>query len=145
MIPPLADVAERRDYGKSRRQVLHRDDQCHWKPPRTRPDPFDLLVDAGRDRLSELLPIRWARMAASPFGFFRGAVPCFFLGLIMSFQWVPFFRARKWPLFSSEIGSKTALQRPFCRPSTPSPAALQAATHFPSGRGFKNHTHTHCL
>jgi len=75
MIQPLADVAERRDYGKSRRQVLHRVDQCHWKPPRTRPHPVELLLDASRDRLSELLPIKWARMAASPFGFFRGAVP----------------------------------------------------------------------
>jgi uncharacterized protein (DUF2252 family) len=75
MIPPLADVPERRDYGKSRRQVLHRVDQCHWKPPRIRPDPVELLVDASRDRLPELLPIKWARMLASPFGFFRGAVP----------------------------------------------------------------------
>jgi uncharacterized protein (DUF2252 family) len=72
---PLADVAERRDYGKSRRQVLHRVDQCQWKPPRTRHDPVELLVDASRDRLPELLPIKWARMVASPFGFFRGAVP----------------------------------------------------------------------
>jgi uncharacterized protein (DUF2252 family) len=75
MIAPLTSVAERRDYGKSRRQVLHRVDQCHWKPPRTRPDPVELLVDASRDRLPGLLPIKWARMAASPFGFFRGAVP----------------------------------------------------------------------
>ena len=75
MIAPSADVAERRDYGKSCRQVLHRVDQCHWKPPRTRPDPVELLVDASRCRLPELLPIKWARMAASPFGFFRGAVP----------------------------------------------------------------------
>ena len=75
MIPPLANVVERRDYGKSRRQVLHRVDQCHWKPPRIRPDPIELLVDASRDRLPELLPIKWARMVASPFGFFRGAVP----------------------------------------------------------------------
>src|SRR5579859_3016465 len=75
MIAPLSDVAERRDYGKSRRQVLHRVDQCHWKPPKTRRDPVELLIDASRDRLPELLPIKWARMAASPFGFFRGAVP----------------------------------------------------------------------
>jgi Uncharacterized protein conserved in bacteria (DUF2252) len=34
-----------------------------------------LLIDASRDRLPELLPIKWGRMAASPFGFFRGAVP----------------------------------------------------------------------
>jgi uncharacterized protein (DUF2252 family) len=75
MFSPLAAVAERRDYGKSRRRVLHRVDQCHWRPPKTRPDPVGLLVDASRDRLSELLPIKWARMVASPFGFFRGAVP----------------------------------------------------------------------
>ena len=75
MIPPLADVAERRDYGKSRWQVLHRVDQCLWKPPGPRPNPVELLVDVSRDRLPELLHIKWARMAASPFGFFRGAVP----------------------------------------------------------------------
>jgi len=75
MVARLADVAERRDYGKSRRQVLRRVDQCQWKPPRTRRDPVELLIDASRDRLPELLPIKWARMVASPFGFFRGAVP----------------------------------------------------------------------
>jgi hypothetical protein len=75
MIAPLTDVAKRRDYGKSCRQVLHRIDQSHWKPPRTRPDPVELLVDASRGRLPELVPIKWARMVASPFGFFRGAVP----------------------------------------------------------------------
>ena len=63
-----------RDYGKCRRQVLPRVDQCHWKPPRTQPNPVE-LVDASHDRLPELLPIKWARMVASPFGFFRGAVP----------------------------------------------------------------------
>jgi len=75
MVEPLANFAERREHGKSRRQVLHRVDQCHWKPPKARPDPVDLLVDASRDRLRELLPIKWARMSASPFDFFRGAVP----------------------------------------------------------------------
>jgi uncharacterized protein (DUF2252 family) len=75
MTAPLAAVAERRDFGKSCRRVLHRVDQCHWKPPKTRPDPVELLVDASRERLSDLLPIKWARMVASPFGFFRGAVP----------------------------------------------------------------------
>jgi uncharacterized protein (DUF2252 family) len=75
MIPALADVGERREFGKSCRQVLHRVDQCHWNPPRTRPNPVEVLVDAGKDRLPELLPIKWARMVTSPFGFFRGAVP----------------------------------------------------------------------
>src|SRR6202035_3762326 len=75
MTTHLADVAERRDYGKSCRQVVHRVDQCYWKPPRIRPDPVELLINASRGRLPELLPVKWARMVASPFGFFRGAVP----------------------------------------------------------------------
>ncbi len=75
MVASSDNSAERRDYGKSRRQVLSRFDQSHWLAPRTRPDPVGLLVDAARDRLPELLPIKWARMAASPFRFFRGAVP----------------------------------------------------------------------
>jgi uncharacterized protein (DUF2252 family) len=75
MIPPFSDTAGRREYGKSCRRVLHRVDQSHWKLPKARPDPVDLLVQASRERLPELLPIKWARMAASPFGFFRGAVP----------------------------------------------------------------------
>ncbi len=29
--------------------------------PSTRHDPVELLVDASRDRLPELLPIKWAR------------------------------------------------------------------------------------
>src|SRR5208282_3954783 len=68
MVAPLASVAERRDYGKSRRQVLHSVDQCYWKPPRSRPDPVELLISASRDRMLKLLPIKWARMAASPTG-----------------------------------------------------------------------------
>ena len=75
MVAPLADVAERWAYGKSCRQVLHSVDQCYWKPPRSRPDPVELLISVTRDRIAKLLPIKWARMAASPFGFFRGAVP----------------------------------------------------------------------
>jgi uncharacterized protein (DUF2252 family) len=73
-VSPVA-VQERRDYGKSRQQVLHRADQRHWKPAKGRVDPVELLMHANRDRLPELVPIKWARMAASPFGFFRGAVP----------------------------------------------------------------------
>jgi uncharacterized protein (DUF2252 family) len=38
-----------------------------------RPDPLALLEEQGKSRLPELLPIRYGRMAASPFGFYRGA------------------------------------------------------------------------
>jgi uncharacterized protein (DUF2252 family) len=75
VVGPLVDARERRDYGKSRRQILHRVGQSDWKPARTRLDPVELLIAANRGRLPELLPIKWARMAATPFGFFRGAVP----------------------------------------------------------------------
>jgi uncharacterized protein (DUF2252 family) len=33
------------------------------------------LLAANRNRRQDLLPIKWQRMAASPFGFFRGAAP----------------------------------------------------------------------
>ncbi|HEV2021128.1 MAG TPA: DUF2252 family protein, partial [Terriglobales bacterium] len=75
MTIPMSTIAERREFGKSRRQVVHRVDQCEWKTAKNRPDAVDLLVVASEDRIAELLPIRWTRMAASPLGFFRGNVP----------------------------------------------------------------------
>jgi uncharacterized protein (DUF2252 family) len=44
-----------------------------WEPPTDRPDPIALLEEQGAQRMRELLPIRYGRMSASPFGFFRGA------------------------------------------------------------------------
>ena len=38
-------------------------------------DPVQLILASTAGRLPELLPIKFGRMAASPFGFFRGAVP----------------------------------------------------------------------
>jgi uncharacterized protein (DUF2252 family) len=38
-----------------------------------RPDPIGLLEEQAASRLPELVPIRYARMASSPFAFFRGA------------------------------------------------------------------------
>lgn len=74
---PAAAVGleERRAYGKSRRQVVHRVDQCEWCAHKQRPDPVELLLQIGKDRVAELLPIKWTRMNVSPFGFFRGSVP----------------------------------------------------------------------
>lgn len=44
-----------------------------WVPPVDRADPVAVLERQGRDRLPELLPIRYGRMAASPFAFLRGS------------------------------------------------------------------------
>lgn len=75
MAAPEQSITERREFGRSCRQVVHRVDQCQWKAAKNRPDPVDLIVAAARPRMPELLPIKWTRMGASPFGFFRGAVP----------------------------------------------------------------------
>ena len=71
----FAPLAERFAWGKSRRNAVSRAAQAEWRPKPGRPDPVDVLLAASRGRMAELLPIKWGRMAASPFGFFRGAVP----------------------------------------------------------------------
>lgn len=65
--------AERRQVGRALRKVVPRGLHAHWAPPASRRDPVDLLVETGRHRIASLLPIRYDRMRASPFGFFRGA------------------------------------------------------------------------
>ena len=44
-----------------------------WAPAADRPDPVALLRAQERTRVKWLLPLRHARMAASPFAFYRGA------------------------------------------------------------------------
>jgi uncharacterized protein (DUF2252 family) len=49
-----------------------------------RPDTLATLLKASHGRVPQLLPIKWGRMASSPFGFFRGAVPVMALDLARS-------------------------------------------------------------
>ena len=70
---PIPRAAERRERGRSLRSVLRRVDQGDWRPADNRPDPILLLEQVNRQRLRELVPIKMGRMAASPFGFLRGA------------------------------------------------------------------------
>ena len=44
-----------------------------WDLAADRPDPVALLEEQGKTRVAELLPIRYGRMLASPFAFYRGA------------------------------------------------------------------------
>ena len=74
-LPSVATVAARRANGAACRKVITRKEQGAWSPEPDRPDPVQTLITANTGRLSEVLPIKWARMAASPFGFFRGAAP----------------------------------------------------------------------
>ncbi|MEU1176332.1 DUF2252 domain-containing protein [Streptomyces sp. NPDC005820] len=64
---------ERARRGKEARKRVPRSAHARWLPPVDRADPVAVLERQGRDRLPELLPVRYGRMAASPFAFLRGA------------------------------------------------------------------------
>jgi Uncharacterized protein conserved in bacteria (DUF2252) len=64
--------AERRQAGRALRKIVPRSLHARWTPPPMRRDPVDVLVESGRHRIADLLPIRYDRMRASPFAFFRG-------------------------------------------------------------------------
>ncbi len=67
------DVRERAAAGKAARSRAPRSAIAEWGPTSDRADPVALLEEQARDRVPELLPIRYGRMAVSPFTFFRGA------------------------------------------------------------------------
>jgi uncharacterized protein (DUF2252 family) len=64
---------ERIAAGKALRDKVPRDEHGNWKPPARRRDPIDVLEESNRDRLPELIPIRYGRMLRSPFTFLRGS------------------------------------------------------------------------
>src|SRR5271167_816266 len=66
---------ERRQRGRLCRNKIRRVDQANWDPKDRKHNVIDLLLASQQGRIPALLPIKWAHMAASPFGFFRGAVP----------------------------------------------------------------------
>ncbi len=67
--------ADRIAFGKARRERASRAGQARWKLPARRTDPAETLASSFEGHVPHLLPIKEARMSASPFGFFRGAVP----------------------------------------------------------------------
>ncbi|CAB4921600.1 unannotated protein [freshwater metagenome] len=69
----LLSRSERVIRGRERRQVARRSSHGSWVPPTDRPDPLRILKAQNRNRYPELIPLRWGRMVASPFAFFRGA------------------------------------------------------------------------
>jgi uncharacterized protein (DUF2252 family) len=77
-IPHTVDVAARdaeagRAHGRAVRAAVPRRSLAGVASPDLRPDPIVILETQGRSRVQELLPIRYSRMAASPFAFLRGA------------------------------------------------------------------------
>ena len=64
---------ERRAAGKALRDATPRAAHGGWKPPKDRRDPIELLRESNEGRMPELIPIRFGRMAQSPFAFYRGS------------------------------------------------------------------------
>jgi uncharacterized protein (DUF2252 family) len=71
--PDFFSRKERLAIGKSLRAKLPREQHATWKPPAKRRDPIDVLTESNRDRMQELVPIRYGRMLRSPFTFLRGS------------------------------------------------------------------------
>jgi uncharacterized protein (DUF2252 family) len=66
-------VKERIAVGKDARAVVPRSSHARFEPAVDRPDPVALLEEQAVTRVPELVPIRYGRMLASPFAFYRGA------------------------------------------------------------------------
>lgn len=66
-------IEERFEEGKSLRSKCKRLSLGTYKTPAKRPDPVALLEKQAKTRIQELIPIRYARMLASPFAFLRGS------------------------------------------------------------------------
>ncbi|MFF2147410.1 DUF2252 domain-containing protein [Kitasatospora sp. NPDC058190] len=69
----MTTPAERRRTGRAARERVSRSDHGRWIPTADRPDPLGVLEAQGADRVTRLLPIRYGRMADSPFTYLRGA------------------------------------------------------------------------
>jgi uncharacterized protein (DUF2252 family) len=64
---------DRRQAGAALRRNVPRSAHAEWTPNADRADPVEILIDQGKNRIQELLPIRYGRMRADPFAFLRGA------------------------------------------------------------------------
>ena len=59
--------------GEQARRAVPRESLGEWEASADRPDPVEILIEQGRQRVPQLLPVRYGRMAVSPFTFLRGA------------------------------------------------------------------------
>lgn len=66
-------LADRRAAGKELRKKVPRSSHAEWTPAVDRSDPLSLLAEQNCSRLPHLVPLRYERMAVSPFTFLRGS------------------------------------------------------------------------
>jgi uncharacterized protein (DUF2252 family) len=64
---------ERRARGAEWRRQVPLGVQAEWTAPANRADPVEVLIEQGKTRIAELLPVRYSRMKADAFAFLRGA------------------------------------------------------------------------
>lgn len=74
MSAPL-NVEERMRLGQERRKQIRRLGHQEWNANKRREDPLKLLERSVRGRVPKLIELKNELMSASPFGFYRGAVP----------------------------------------------------------------------
>ena len=67
--PRTSGAPQARRYATQTPRAAH----SGWKSPEGRRDPIELLREANEGRIPELIPLRFSRMAQSPFAFYRGA------------------------------------------------------------------------
>ena len=72
---PIGTAEDRRAQGRARRQQVRRQHHAAWDAKQRRRDPLNLLEESMRGRVPALVPLKYELMLASPFGYFRGAVP----------------------------------------------------------------------
>ena len=80
-VPPFASAWRRKHLsldqrvarGRAARTDAPRSAHGRWAPAPDRPDPVALLEEQAASRVPMLVPIRYGRMLASPFTFYRGA------------------------------------------------------------------------
>jgi uncharacterized protein (DUF2252 family) len=65
--------AERAERGRQIRADVPRSSHAEFDASARRHDPVEVLIEQSADRVPDLVPIRYGRMLASPFAYFRGA------------------------------------------------------------------------
>jgi uncharacterized protein (DUF2252 family) len=71
--PVELSKTEKRKLGRALREKCPRTSQAAWKPRSKSQDVVKLLEESDVDRIRGLIPLKYQRMAISPFTFFRGA------------------------------------------------------------------------
>jgi len=72
-VPVFRSRAERLAAGQALRDTIPRRSHAAWNPPPDHRDPIAILEKSNKERLQELVPIRYGRMLRSPFTFLRGS------------------------------------------------------------------------